>query len=564
MIEYKTMETQEKSLNFIEQIIAEDLASGKHKEVISRFPPEPNGYLHIGHAKSICLNFGLPQRFGGRCNLRFDDTNPEKEEMEYINSIQEDIKWLGFDWGKKIYYASDYFDQLYEWAVLLIKEGKAYVEDLTAEQIREYRGTLTAPGKKSPFRTRSIEENLELFTKMKNGEFKDGAKVLRAKIDMSAPNLNLRDPVLYRIKHAHHPRTANKWCIYPMYDFTHGQSDAIEHITHSICTLEFEDHRPLYEWFLNNLPVASKPRQIEFARLNLSYTVMSKRMLLRLVQEKVVDGWDDPRMPTIAGMRRRGYTAEAIKALAERIGVNRMFSTIDFALLEHFLRDDLNKRALRVMAVLDPVKLIIDNYPNNAEEMMDADNNPEDENSGTRQIPFSKEIYIERNDFMEDAPKNFFRLSIDKEVRLKHAYFVKCTHINKDANGNITEIHCTYDPLTKSGNSNDGRKVKGTLHWVSVKHAKEAEVRLYEHLFTQENPYDVPEGKDWIETVNPNSLVKTTAYIEPGLTEAKPGVQYQFIRNAYFCVDSKNSTPSKPVFNRIITLKDTWAKMQNK
>lgn len=558
------MEIQEKSLNFIEQIVTEDLATGKHTEVISRFPPEPNGYLHIGHAKSICLNFGLPQKFGGKCHLRFDDTNPEKEEMEYINAIQEDIKWLGFDWGEHLYYASDYFDQLYDWATLLIKNGKAYIDDLTADEIRIHRGTLTQPGKESPYRNRTIEENLTLFIKMKNGEYPDGEKVLRAKIDMSSPNLNMRDPVLYRIKHAEHPRTGKKWCIYPMYDFTHGQSDAIEHITHSICTLEFEDHRPLYEWFLSNLPVPSKPRQIEFARLNLSYTVMSKRMLLRLVQEKIVDGWDDPRMPTIAGMRRRGYTPEAIKALADRIGVNRMYSTIDFALLEHFLRDDLNQNALRVMAVLDPLKLIIDNYPDNQEELVDADNNPEDENSGTRKIAFSKELYIERCDFMEDAPKNFFRLSVGKEVRLKHAYFVTCTHIDKNENGIITQIHCTYDQATKSGNSTDGRKVKGTLHWVSVKNAKVAEVRLYDHLFAQEDPYAVPEGKDWIETVNPNSLNKITAYIEPGLIEAKVGIQYQFLRNAYFCVDSKYSTTGKPVFNRIITLKDTWAKIQNK
>lgn len=558
------MENQEQGLNFIEQIIDEDLSTGKHKEVISRFPPEPNGYLHIGHAKSICLNFGLPQKFGGRCHLRFDDTNPEKEETEYINSIQEDIKWLGFDWGENLYYASDYFRQLYEWALLLIKDGKAYVDDLTAEQIREHRGTLTSPGKESPYRNRSIEENLELFEKMRNGEFEDGQKVLRAKIDMASPNLNMRDPVLYRIKHAEHPRTGNTWCIYPMYDYTHGQSDALEHITHSICTLEFEDHRPLYEWFLNNLPVPSNPRQIEFARLNLTYTVMSKRRLLTLVKEKIVDGWDDPRMPTIAGVRRRGYTPEAIKAFAERIGVNKMHSTIDFALLEYFLRDDLNKRALRVMAVLDPVKLIIDNYPDNVEEWLDADNNPEDENAGTRKIPFCKELYIEKSDFMEEAPKNFFRLSIGKEVRLKHAYFITCTHIEKDNNGNITTIHCTYDPSTKSGNSTDGRKVKGTLHWVTTKHSKKAEIRLYEHLFLQENPYDVPEGKDWLETVNPNSLKKIIGYIEPALAEAKSETPYQFIRNAYFCLDSKGSTKDNPVFNRIITLKDTWTKIQNK
>ncbi len=562
---YPIMESTEKNLNFIEQIIKEDLASGKHSEVISRFPPEPNGYLHIGHAKSICLNFGLPQTFGGHCNLRFDDTNPEKEEIEYINAIKEDIKWLGFDWNEHIHYSSDYFEQLYEWAIHLINTDKAYVEDLTAEEIKEHRGTLTEPGKDSPYRNRSKEENLELFTKMKSGDFSDGKKVLRAKVDMSSPNLNMRDPVLYRIKHAEHPRTGDKWCIYPMYDFTHGQSDSIENITHSICTMEFEDHRPLYEWFLDNLPVPSKPRQIEFARLNLSYTVMSKRKLLKLVEENIVNGWDDPRMPTIAGMRRRGYTPEAIKAFADRISVNKTYSTIDFALLEHFIRDDLNKKATRVMAVLDPVKLIIDNYPDDKEEMLDADNNPGDENAGIRQVPFSKELYIERDDFLEDAPRKFFRLDIGREVRLKHAYFVKCTHIEKDSNGNITEIHCTYDPLTRGGgNSPDGRKVKGTLHWVSTKHAKEAEIRLYNHLFAQEDPYDAPEGTDWLETVNPDSAKTITAFIEPSLVEAKTGTSYQFIRKAYFCVDSKDSTPDKLVFNRTITLKDSWAKAQKK
>jgi glutaminyl-tRNA synthetase len=554
------MENQ-KSFNFIEQIISEDLTSEKHQEIITRFPPEPNGYLHIGHAKSICLNFGLPKKFGGRCHLRFDDTNPEKEEQEYINSIQEDIKWLGFDWGEHLYFASDYFDQLFEWAKILIMNGVAYVDDFSSEKIREYRGTLTSPGIDSPFRKRSIEENLELFERMKNGEFQDGEKVLRAKIDMTSSNLNMRDPVLYRIKHVSHPRTGEKWCIYPMYDFTHGQSDAIENITHSICTMEFEDHRPLYEWFLQNLPVPSKPRQIEFARLNLSYTVMSKRKLLQLVQENIVDGWDDPRMPTISGMRRRGYTPAAIKAFADRIGVNRMYSLIDFALLEYFVRDDLNKKAIRVMAVLEPIKLIIDNYPDDTIEFLDAENNPEDINAGTRQIPFSKELYVEKNDFMEEAPPKYFRLSVGAEVRLKNAYFVRCTHVDKDNDANIVNVHCTYDPETKSGSGTANRKVKGTIHWVSVKHAQKAEVRLYDNLFTKENPSEFEEGTNWLDNINKESLNIITAFVEPSLQEASHSIAYQFIRNAYFCLDKKYSSKEKLIFNRIITLKDTWGKI---
>lgn len=557
-------EHEKKPSHFIRDIIIEDLKAGKNdKRVHTRFPPEPNGYLHIGHAKSILLNYGLAKEFGGKFNLRFDDTNPIKEEQEYVDAIMEDIKWLGADWEDRLFFASDYFDQLYEWAIKLIKKGKAYVCDLTADEIREYRGTLTEPGKNSPYRDRSIEENLDLFERMKAGEFPDGSKTLRAKIDMSAPNLNLRDPVMYRILHAHHHRTGDKWCIYPMYDWAHGQSDSIEGITHSICTLEFEDHRPLYDWFIRELGIFQS-RQYEFARLNLNYTVMSKRKLLELVKGGYVNGWDDPRIPTLRGMRRRGYTPEAIQDFAERIGVAKRDSTVDIALLEHCLREDLNARATRVMAVLNPLKMVITNYPEDRVEEMDAINNPEDENAGSRKIPFSRELYIEQDDFMETPPKKYFRLSPGKEVRLKHAYYVTCTDVIKDETGKIVEIHCTYDPETRGGWI-AGRKVKGTLHWVSAAHALDAEVRLYDHLFAVENPEDVPEGHDYKENLNPNSLVVLkNCKVEPSLAEATAGTPYQFLRQGYFCLDSKDSTPERLVFNRTVSLKDSWAKMKNK
>lgn len=549
--------------NFIHDIIDEQLEQGQHKQIITRFPPEPNGYLHIGHAKSIALNFGTALKYGGQCHLRMDDTNPSKEDVEYVDSIMEDVKWLGFDWGKNIFFASDYYDKLHAWAIELIKAGKAYVCELTPEETRAYRGTPTEPGKNSPYRDRTAEENLDQFTKMTNGEFKDGSKVLRAKIDMSSPNLNMRDPILYRIKHANHHRTGDKWCVYPMYDFTHGQSDAIEGITHSICTLEFEDHRPLYEWYLNNLSVPCKPQQIEFARLNLTYTVMSKRKLLELVESKMVSGWDDPRMPTISGLRRRGYTPNSIRMFCDRIGVAKTTSMIDSALLDFCLREDLNKVSQRVMAVLDPLKVTITNYPDDQEEMLDADNNPENEADGKRQVPFSKEIYIEKSDFMEDAPKKFFRLSVGKEVRLKHAYYVTCTEAIKDSEGNIVELLCTYDPATKGGWSNT-RKVKGTLHWVSIKHAKQAEIRNYDKLFIKENMDDMEEGKVYQDYINPESLVVSKAFVEPGLCNAEPGVSYQFIRNGYYCVDNKDHSSEKPVFNKTIGLKDKWSKMAKK
>jgi glutaminyl-tRNA synthetase len=550
-----------KTTNFIKAIIREDLKTNKWDgRVHTRFPPEPNGYLHIGHAKSICLNFGVAQEFGGITNLRFDDTNPTKEEEEYVNSIIEDVKWLGFSWDDRLFYASDYFDKLYEYAIQLIKKGKAYVCELTPEEIRETRGTLKEPGKESPYRNRSIDENLELFEKMKNGEFPDGSKVLRAKIDMTSGNLNMRDPVIYRIKHAHHHRTGDKWCVYPMYDFTHCLSDSIERITHSLCTLEFEDHRPLYDWYLDELDVYH-PQQIEFARLNLSYTVMSKRRLLQLVEEKHVDGWDDPRMPTISGFRRRGYTSSSIRMFSERIGVAKRENTVDLALLEFCIREELNKTANRVMGVLDPVKVIIDNYPDDKEELLEAINNPEDESAGTRQIPFSKELYIERADFMEDPPKKFFRLSPGREVRLRYAYFITCTDIIKDDEGNITEIHCTYDPETKGGSALDGRKVKGTIHWVSAKHCIDSEVRLYNNLFLNENPM---ESERFQDTINPDSLEILNAKLEPSLKGAKSGDKFQFERVGYFCVDIKYSHEGKPVFNRTVTLRDTWAKVKNK
>ena len=551
--------------NFIKEIIEEDLRTNRFGgRVHTRFPPEPNGYLHIGHAKSICLNFGIAEEYGGLCNLRFDDTNPETEDVKYIEAIKEDIRWLGFDWEDREYYASDYFEQLYEYAVQLIKMGKAYVCDLTPEQIREYRGTPTKPGKESPYRNRSVEENLRLFEKMRNGEFKEGEKTLRAKIDMSSPNLNMRDPVIYRIKYTPHPRTGTKWCIYPTYDFAHCLSDSIEGITHSLCTLEFEDHRPLYDWFLDQLGV-HHPKQIEFARLNLSYTVMSKRMLSELVKRGIVDGWDDPRMPTIAGLRRRGYTPESIRDFCERIGVAKRNSIVDIALLEHCIREDLNKRAPRVMAVLRPLKVIIENYPEDKEEELEAINNPEDPSMGTRKVPFCREIYIEQDDFMENPPKKFYRLAPNREVRLRYAYYIKCVDVIKDKDGNIKELVCTYDPETKGGWAPDGRKVKATLHWVSARHCIEAEVRLYDRLFVKEDPTDVEEGKTFLDYVNPESLiVLKRCYLEPSLRNARPGDRFQFERLGYFCVDTKDTKPGKLVFNRIVTLKDTWEKIKKR
>ena len=550
--------------HFIRNIVTEDLKEGKNEgRVHTRFPPEPNGYLHIGHAKSICLNFGLAAEFGGLCNLRLDDTNPSKEEAEYVESIREDVRWLGFDWGDREYYASDYFDRLYQFALQLIKAGKAYVCDLTADQIREYRGTLTEPGRNSPYRDRSIEENQKLFERMKAGEFPDGARTLRAKIDMASPNLNMRDPVMYRILHATHHRTGSQWCIYPTYDFAHGQSDSIEGITHSLCTLEFEDHRPLYDWFLDQLGV-HHPQQIEFARLNLSRTVLSKRKLLQLVQQKHVNGWDDPRMPTLAGFRRRGYTPEAIRTFCERIGVAKRNSIVDIAMLEHCLREDLNRRAPRVMGVLRPIKVVIENYPAGQFEELEAINNPEDPSQGTRRVPFSRVIYIEQEDFREDPPKGFFRLSPGREVRLRYAYIIKCSEVVKDPEtGEINELRCTYDPETKSGSSQSSRKVKATIHWVSAAHAMEAEVRVYDHLFSKEDPNDRAEGADWLTNVNPKSLeVLTACRMEPLLAHAKPGERYQFERLGYFCVDPVDSTKNKPVFNRTVTLRDTWANVQ--
>ncbi|KAA3612690.1 MAG: glutamine--tRNA ligase/YqeY domain fusion protein [Calditrichaeota bacterium] len=555
-----------KPSNFIKNIIDEDIKNGKNDgRVHTRFPPEPNGYLHIGHAKSICLNFGLAADYNGLANLRFDDTNPVKEEDEYVKSIIEDVKWLGFDWQDRLYFASDYFDKMYEYAVELINKGLAYVEDLNAEEIREYRGSLKNPGKESPSRGRSIAENLDLFKRMRDGEFPDGAKVLRAKIDMASPNMNMRDPVMYRILHASHHRTSDKWPIYPMYDWAHGLEDSIEGITHSICTLEFEDHRPLYNWFLANLDGAHHPQQIEFARLNLSYTVMSKRKLLQLVIERFVSGWDDPRMPTLAGMRRRGIPPAAIRDFCDRIGVAKADSMVDRAMLDSCVREDLNKNARRVMVVLDPVKVIITNYPEGKVENLTAENNPEDENAGSRMVPFSREIFIEREDFLEEAPKKFFRMVPGREVRLKHAYYVKCTDFVKDKNGEITEIHCEYDPATKGGWSDDGRKVKGTLHWVSAQHAVDVEVRLYDHLFTKENPDDARDTADFKEYLNPESLITLpNCKAEPGLRESTPGDSFQFLRKGYFCSDLKDFTAEKPVFNRIVAMRDTWKKLDQK
>jgi len=551
--------------NFIRNIVEEDNRTGKWGgRVVTRFPPEPNGYLHIGHAKSICLNFGIARDYGGRCHLRFDDTNPTKEETEYVESIKEDVRWLGFDWGEHLYYASDYFDQLYEHAITLIKKGKAYVDDLSAEEMRAYRGTLTEPGKNSPYRDRSVEENLELFERMRAGEFPDGAKVLRAKIDMASPKLCMRDPVLYRIRKVPHHRTGDKWCIYPMYDFTHCISDSIEGITHSICTLEFEDNRALYDWILDELELYH-PQQIEFARLNLEFTVMSKRKLLELVNEGRVDGWDDPRMPTLIGMRRRGFTPESIRLFCDRIGVGKKEAWIGMDKLEKAIRDDLNTKAPRVMAVLNPLKLVIDNYPEEQEEELEAPYYPDDPpKMGYRKVPFCKELYIERDDFMEDPPKKFWRLAPGREVRLRWAYFVTCTEVVKDPDsGEVLEVHCTYDPATKGGDAPDGRKVKGTIHWVSARHAIKAEVRLYDRLFTVPRPASM--DQDYRHYLNPESLVVLSdCRLEPGLAQAQPGQRFQFERKGYFCVDTKDSRPEAPVFNRIVTLRDTWAKILKK
>jgi glutaminyl-tRNA synthetase len=549
--------------NFIKHMIDEDLKAGKNDgRVHTRFPPEPNGYLHIGHAKSICLNFGLARDYKGLCNLRYDDTDPSKESIEYVDSIKEDVRWMGFDWEDREYYASNYFEQLFEYAVQLIKAGKAYVDSLSAEEIREYRGTLTAPGKNSPYRERSIAENLDLFERMRAGEFKDGEHVLRARIDMASPNIIMRDPTLYRIKHVSHYRTGNRWCIYPMYDFTHCLSDSIEGITHSNCTLEFESNRQLYDWVLDNLEVFH-PRQIEFARLNLSYTVLSKRKLIRLVEEGHVDGWDDPRLPTIAGVRRRGYPPEALRNFCDRIGVAKADSMVDMAFLEYCVRENLNKTAPRVMGVLHPLKVIIDNYPDDDEDELEAINNPEDPTAGTRKVPFSRELYIERDDFMEDPPRKFFRLAPGQEVRLRYAYFITCVDVVKDPDtGEVTELHCTYDPATRGGDAPDGRKVKGTLHWVSARHAVDAQVRLYDHLFTKENPNEVEEGKDFTAYLNPGSLeVLNGCKLEPSLANAAPASRCQFERLGYFCVDSRDSSPESLVFNRTVTLRDTWAKI---
>jgi glutaminyl-tRNA synthetase len=554
-------EAQVKPSNFIRDIILDDLKTNKYAgSVQTRFPPEPNGYLHIGHAKAICLDFGLADEFGGHTNLRFDDTNPSKEETEYVDSIMEDVKWLGFHWDG-LFYASDYFDQLYEWAVQLIKVGKAYVDDLSADEIREYRGTLTKPGKDSPYRTRSVEENLDLFERMKAGEFPDGSRVLRAKIDMASPNLNMRDPVMYRILHSEHHRTGSKWCIYPMYDYAHGQSDSLEKVTHSMCTLEFEDHRPLYNWFIQQLGIFPS-QQIEFDRLNLTYTLLSKRKLLELVEQGHVSGWDDPRMPTLSGIRRRGYTPEAIRNFCGAIGVSKTNGIIELAMLEHFLREDLNKRASRALAVLRPLKVVIDNYPENQVEEMDAVNNPEDLSAGSRKVPFSRVLYIEQDDFREDPPKQYYRLSPRREVRLRYGYFITCTNVVKNERGEVVEVHCSYDPATRGGNAPDGRKVKSTIHWVSAAHAVHAEVRVYDTLFTKEDPNQTGEGQDFTANLNPKSLeVVRGAKLEPSLAGVVPGSRFQFERLGYFCADPDSKSGS-PVFNRTVALKDTWAKIE--
>jgi len=549
-------------VDFIRKAVAEDLKSGRFQRVRTRFPPEPNGYLHIGHAKAICITYGIAEDFGGQYTLRFDDTNPAKEEQEYVDAIMNDIRWLGFDWQDRLYFASGYFEQLHDWAVQLIKAGKAYIDDLSADEIREYRGTLTEPGRDSPYRARSVEENLDLFARMRAGEFPNGSRVLRAKIDMASPNLNLRDPVMYRILHANHHRTGDKWCIYPMYDWAHGQSDSIEGITHSLCDLGYEDHRPLYDWFLDQLGVYH-PRQIEFARFNLTYTILSKRFLLRMVQGGYVKGWDDPRMPTLSGMRRRGYPPEAIREFCDRTGIAKSQSIVDVALLEYHVREHLNRTAPRVMGVLRPVRLVIDNYPEGQVEWLEAVNNPEDESMGTRQIPFSRTLYVERDDFREDSPKGWFRLAPGREVRLKHAYYVTCTGVVKDEkSGEVVELHCTYDPETRGGGSADGRKVMGTLHWVSASHALDAEVRLYDRLFAKADPSDVEEGFDFLSNLNPNSLkILQGCRVEQSMANATSGSRYQFLRNGYFCVDP-DSTPELLVLNRTVTLKDAWAKLE--
>ena len=559
------MADTERTKNFIEEIVEEDLRTGRVKAIQTRFPPEPNGYLHIGHTKAMCIDFGIAEKYGGKCNLRFDDTNPEKEDEHFVNAIMEDIKWMGFDFGDRVYYGSDYFDKIYEYAVQLIKKGLAYVHDLSAEEIREYRGTLTEPGKESPWRNRSIEENLDLFERMKNGEFESGEKVLRAKIDMASPNINLRDPVIYRIKKDPHHRTGNKWCIYPMYDFAHPLQDAIEGVTHSLCSIEFTNNRPLYEWVLEKLEIPNPPRQYEFARLNITHTVLSKRRLRELVEGGYVSGWDDPRMPTIRGMRRRGYTPEAIRNFIDLIGISRTNSVVDWSLLEHCVRDHLNKVADRRMAVLRPVKVVIENYPDDQVEEFEVENNPEDPSKGMRKVPFSREIYIEEDDFMIDPPKKYFRLKPGGEVRLKNAYFIKCTGYETDENGKVTLIRATYDPETRGGEAPDGRKVKGTIHWVSARHAVDAEVRLYDMLFNVENPEDVPEGGDFKDNLNPDSLiVLKNCKLEPSLKDARPEERFQFLRLGYFCVDNVDSKPGSLVFNRTVGLKDTWAKIASR
>jgi glutaminyl-tRNA synthetase len=561
MSEPKQLDNEQR-LDFIRQIVADDIENGVNDgRVHTRFPPEPNGYLHIGHAKSICLNFGIAAEFGGKCNLRFDDTNPCKEEQEYVDSIIKDVKWLGWQWNSEALFASDYFQQMYDWALDLIKKGKAYVCDLTAEETREYRGSLKEPGKNSPYRDRTVEENLDLFERMKNGDFPDGTKTLKAKIDMASPNINLRDPVMYRILHAHHHRAGDDWCVYPMYDWAHGLEDSVEGITHSICTLEFENHRPLYDWFLDALEIYH-PRQYEFARLSLTYTMMSKRKLLQLVKDNHVNSWDDPRMPTLSGLRRRGFSPESIRTFCTTIGINKFNSTVDYALLEHCLRGHLNATSPRVMAVLNPLKVVITNYPDGQTDELDAINNPEDESAGIRKVPFGKELYIERDDFMEDPPRKFFRLAPGREVRLRYAYFITCNEVIKDDAGNIVELHCTYDPETRGGNAPDGRRVKATLHWVSAEHALDAEVRLYDHLFTKENPEDVEDGQDFTANLNPDSLkILDGCKIEPSTKDTKPLDRFQFERLGYFCTDA-DSTPDKLVFNRTVGLRDTWAKVQ--